>query len=269
MYPMSIWGATDAFEMPGSRTESYNRSEMTAKVTLICPWASRDNTIGQIIRTRYPLPPQAAETYFPAYPKSFDVSVWEEKGSPSDTNAVTYTQAKIDVSYTCRARNASFWEQTFSQTCSPILNMQRLPPWGFYWMTDNMPVVDEEAPTRLNIMLKITRQLSGISVVPAWFHELAGCVNESPWQDVITGIVFSAQTLLFTPSSATKQLTTNPDDIDNVWDMAFELLWNPIGWNRFMRLNSPTVMQGIRIDQMMFAGQPYLMYQPKPFLFTI
>ena len=259
---MSEWGAINAYEVPGSRTETYNRLEMTAKVSLLCPWNTRDVVLGQISATPYPLPPDAATRYYPAYPRSFDISVFEEKGKDSDVNAVTYTKAKIDVSYTCKSRN---WESTITQTFTPILNMQRLPPFGFHWASDDIPITDEEAPSKFNPMLKITRNITGAAAIPQWFWGLAGCVNANAWTDTITGHTHPAETLLFTPATATKQLTTNPDDVFPVWDIAYELLVNPLGWNRFLRMNSLTIENGTRLDRLKFKGDNYNMYFPKPF----
>jgi hypothetical protein len=122
---------------------------MTAKVTLISPWNSRSAEIMKITGTRYPLTAEASQYYFPAFPKTIDVSVWEEKGSESDTHAVTYTKAKLDVSYQCWARAAANLEESFTQTCTPIIQMRRLPSFGFYWATDGSPVLDEESPAML------------------------------------------------------------------------------------------------------------------------
>ena len=260
---MSTWGAASAFEIPGSRVETYNRFEMTAKVSLICPWDTRDAVIGQVSAQQYPLPTYAADRYYPAYPRSFDVSVWEEKGDDSDVYAVSYTKAKIDVSYTCKAKNSA--ERSLTQTCSPVLNMRRLPSWEFYWMEDGSPVLDEESPTMMQVMLKISRQISGIRQIPSWWWECAGCVNDALLIDTMTRMPYEAETLLFIPSSATKQVTTNPDEMEPVWDIGFDAMWNPIGWNQFMRLNAPTAMHGIKVDRIGVNGLSYYMYPRKTF----
>ena len=225
----ATWGSPNVYELTGSRTETYTRKEMTAKVTLISPWNSRSAEIMKITATRYPLTTEASQYYFPSFPKTVEVSVWEEKGSASDIHAVTYTQAKLDVSYQCWARAAANLEESFTQTCTPIIQMRRLPSFGFYWATDGSPVLDEESPAMLAIQMKITRQITGIQTLPSWFWSLAGCVNDAPWNDFITKNVYNAGTLLYIPASAVKQLTANPDDIDNVWDISFDLMWNPIG----------------------------------------
>ena len=263
---MATWGSSNVYELTGSRTETYTRREMTAKVTLLCPWETRFAEMEKIARTRYPLSPGAESYLHPAYPKSFDVSVWEEKGAASDVHAVSYTMAKIDATYHCLARFN--WDASFSQTITPTLQMRRLPSWGFYWATDGSPVLDEESPGMLAVQAKITRQYSGVQKVPQWFWDLAGCVNDAAWEEVHTGSMLQKGTLLFIPASAVKQLTVNPEERDNIWDVSFDLIWNPIGWNRFMRQNGITGHAGIRIDQMVFNNLPYFMYPEKTFPFS-
>jgi hypothetical protein len=213
--------------------------------------------MSQISQSKYPLPAGASNYYYSAYPKSFDVSVWEECGNPSDTDAVTYTKAKIDVQYECRAK---YNERSVTETLTPILNMRRLSAWGFYWHSDNSPILDDQAPAIMQVQAKIARQLTGWANIPSWFYDLAGCVNESSWNDTFTKISYEADTLLFIPSSMSKQVTTNPTDEDNIWDFSFELMWNPIGWNKFMRPHG--------IDYMMVNGQQYYHYSQKLFSFV-
>jgi hypothetical protein len=258
----ATWGSTKAFEVPGSRTETYGLREMTAKVQLICDWADRYAIMQDICRTKYPLPPGATDYYWDSYPKSMSVSVWEEAGQEGDVYEVTYTKAKVDVDYICKSKVP---DSSVTETHTPILNMRRIPSWGFYWGSDGSPVSDEESPTVVNVQLKIQRQLTGCPFVPSWFMDLAGCINQNVWVDDITGVVHDRGTLLFMPSSASKQLTTNPEDVDNVWDISFEMMWNPIGWNRFQR---PFAQSTTGIDSIMWKGQPFNLYQEKPFIFS-
>jgi len=262
---VATWGSSNVFEVPGSRTETYTRKEMTAKVTLLCPWSTRFAEMEKITRTRYPLPAGASEYLHPAYPKTLDVTVWEEQGSASDVHVVSYTQAKIDATYHCLAKFN--WDQSFSQTITPTLQMRRLPSWGFYWASDGSPVLDEESPTIFAPQAKITRQYTGVSEVPQWFWDLAGCVNNVAWTEIHTSSLLGAGTLLFIPAAAVKQMTANPEDRDPLWDVSFDLIWNPIGWNRFMRQNGVMIQAGIRTDQMIFNNSPYFMYPERPFPF--
>jgi hypothetical protein len=257
---MPVWGAANAYEITGSRTESYGRFEMTAKVTIVCPWENRDEVIDQVNRTPYPLPPIAAKQYYPAFPRTFEVSVWEESGKKTDIHEVSYSLAKIDIHYTCKQRNSA--EQSVTQTCTPVLNMRRLPSIGFTWLSDNSPLTDAESPAMLQIMLKITRQVTGLRAIPDWWWSLAGCVNSTKGTDHMTKQQFEAETILFIPSSASKQVTTNPDDMEPVWDIGYELMWNPLGWNRFMRLDGLEIsgVTGIHTDQISINRIPYRLY---------
>jgi hypothetical protein len=252
-----IWGSPDVYEITGSRTEHYDRLSMTAKVTLISPWDSRYSCMVAISQTQYPLPIGALDYYYSSYPKSFDVSVWEEAGGKTDVDAVTYTKAKIDVQYECRAK---YNEKSVTESLTPILNMRRLSAWGFYWASDGAPILDDQAPAVLQVQAKIARQLTGWKKIPSWFFDLAGCVNDSTWTDTFTKISYDADTLMFIPSSMSKQVTTNPTDEDNIWDFSFELMWNPIGWNSSMRPHG--------IDFIMVNGSRYYNYPQKPFLFV-
>ena len=262
---MTNWGSPYVFEVPGSRTESYNRKEMTAKVTLTCPWDNRFEAMDAIHTTKYPFPSSAAPYLHPAYPKAIDVSVWEEKGSDIDVHEVSYTLAKLEVTYHALARFN--WDKSFSQTISPVLQMRRLPSWGFFWDSDDSPVLDEESPAMFAVQVKITRQYSGVPDVPQWFWDLAGCVNNAPWRERHTNSLLAKGTLLFIPASATKIQTMNPEERDSIWDVSFDLMWNPIGWNSFMRQNSISVLSGIRIDSMTFDNRPYYLYPEKSFPF--
>jgi hypothetical protein len=248
------WGSSNAYEITGSRTESYNVLGMSAKVSIVCPWNTRYEVMQGISQTKYPLPNGASNFYLAAYPKSFEVSVFEEKGSSSDVYSVSYTKAKIDVSYECRSK---YNERSITETLTPILNMRRLPAWGFYWRSDGSPILDDQAPAILNVQAKITRQCTGCQKIPVWFYDYAGCVNDAPWLDKFTNNTYDTGTLLFIPSSLSKAITTNPTDEDNVWDIGYELMWNPVGWNNFMRPHG--------IDYMMFDGRRFYFYVEKSF----
>jgi len=256
---MATWGSNQAYEVNGSRTETYTRSELTAKVTVICPWDSRFAVMSAISLTKYPLPAGASQIYYDAYPKSMDASVYEEVGLPSDVYEVSYSKAKIDITYICKSKSAADLESSITETVTPILNMRRLSTWGFYWASDGSPALPDESPAMLQIQIKIVRQITGVSQIPAWFWSLAGCVNQNAWTDIFTQASHDIGTLLFIPSSLSKQITVNPEDIDNVWDIGFELMWNPIGWNKFQRPHG--------IDSLKFGNQNFEMYQPKLFLF--
>jgi hypothetical protein len=258
---MGDWGAAGAYELTGTRTESYTRFSMTAKVTLICPWDSRYSIMASISQSQYPMPSGAGTYYYSAYPKSFEVSVYEEHGQATDVHAVTYSKAKIDVTYECKCKYNE--EANISETITPILSMRRLPAWGFCWNSDGSPILDDESPAIMQYQIKITRQMTGVySIIPTWFYDLAGCVNDATWIDKFTNHSYEQGTLLFVPSSLTKQITANPEDRDNIWDLGFELMWNPIGWNNFMR-----PVKGF-VDYMVVNGQKYFLFEEKSFLFS-
>ena len=202
--------------------------------------------------------------YLPAFAQSIQVAPLGAEGGPGyeatpmvnasgelyyATNIQKYTKAKITVSYKGLSRLSS---ATLDQTITPQLQMRKLPPFGFTWLSDGTQVLDKEAPGKHEMKLKIQRTLSNIRCVPDVFFDLAGSVNDALVVDWLTGMTFAAGTLLYMPTNMTKRMTSAIGDDDRLWNFSFELNWNPIGWNRFQRPHG--------IDTMMFNGVPVPLY---------
>lgn len=277
----------------GSRSERYSITEFTASMSFICDWKDRYSYV-EVLRDSVYAPdncemwvhtdydPSTGDPithlymrnsyfnyYLPAQVQDIQISVLGAEGGPGydtlqwiDRNKVLhdveqyqkFTKAKLSVSYKALARPSS---ATLDQTVTPQVQMRKLPPFGFYWLSDGSLVLDKEAPGKQEIKLKIQRTMSNVRSVPPVFFDLAGSVNADPVFDALTGMTFPAGTLLYMPTNMQKKMTSAIGDDDRLWNFGFELNFNPIGWNRFQRPHG--------VDAMMFNGIPMNLYPYKDF----
>ena len=217
--------------------------------------------------------------YLPAKPTSISVSVlspegvtvkptplWGDWASNVDGEAYTYehtpmqpyTLAKLAVDYKGLARAAN---GTLQQQMAPSMTYRTIPPFGFYWHSDGSMVLDKESPAIPEVKLKITRSFQNVRNIPTKFFTLAGHINSNTWTDKLTKMTFKPGTLLYMPTSLDKNITYVPEDDDYLWNLSFELSWNPIGWNSFRR----PIAGEYRKDQMMYNGKSYKIFPTASF----
>lgn len=264
-------------EINGSRSENYSTTEFTSKVEYACKWDDRyiyadylmgrcyNHTINDLRIDADSYGERAAgnhrrnyyNDYFPAMPTAVQVSTFGAEGV-SVTSAVNltpsfqkYTMAKISVDYKGLARPGLL---SLQQTTTPTFGMRQLPSWGYYWRSDGSPVLDAEAPAVQEPQAKIQRNLSGIRNIPWWFFSLSGCTNINAWSDLVTGISYLPGTLLFQASNMERSITMARGDDDYLWNISFEIAWNPIGWNNFRRPHG--------VDSMMCKNSAVYLYPP-------
>lgn len=244
VYNFRAWfkRALGLHEVNGTRSENYTISEFTAHVEFYCPWMNRVDAQYEIMSTVYNAPPGYFNYYFPAEVQSVQVSVLGAEGInrylPKDSYQ-PQTMAKLSVEYKGLSRNGNL---SLSEQLQPSLKMRQLPAWGYYWRSDGSPVLDNESPAIQEVQAKITRSIDGLRRIPSWFYSLAGCVNNAAWVDYLTGVTYLPGTLLFVPTNCDRTLTRARGDDDSIWKIAFELNWNPIGWNNYMRPNGVDTM---------------------------
>ena len=229
-------------EVNGTRSESYGTSEFTAHAEFYCPWKSRVEAQYHIMQKIYNAPPYYFAYYLPAEVQSVQIGVLGAEGINRYLEDDTYqpqTLAKLTVEYKGLSRNGNL---SLNEQLQPSLKMRQLPAWGYYWRSDGSPVLDNESPAIQEVQAKITRSIDGLRRIPAWFYELAGCVNNAPWIDALTGTTYLPGTLLFIPTNCDRTLTLARGDDDSIWKIGFELNWNPIGWNNYMRPNGVDTM---------------------------
>ena len=279
-------------EVNGSRSETYTPTEFTAHIEFICPWdydysrllsntaynhpvfdiytgyevvdgensgtppicewdsdgALISSSLSNVVKNYY-------NDYFPALPTQVAVAPIGPEGITVDSYAGNtpsfqpYTLAKLAVDYKGRGRPGNL---SVNEQVTPSFGMRQLPSWGYYWRSDGSPVLDSEAPGKREVTVKISRTLSGVRRIPWWFYSLAGCVNGNAWTDMLDSKSYLPGTLLFIPTGKERQITMARDDDDNVWNLQYDMEWNPIGWNNFRR------PQGV--DSMMYDEEPVIHY---------
>ena len=242
--PDGVW------EIPGSRTESYQQLECSMHVEYGCDWHERYEKAGLLSILTYDAPIDYFRCYFPAWVSNIAVTGLKEGGTlPQEAPTTTeplqskdvnrfagtgheklpqyspYTYAKLAVDYKAKAR-PNPWSIT--ETLTPEIGMRQIPIFDFYWMSDGGPILDAEAPGMQTVQAKIQRQIKGVRAVPDWFFSLEGRSNSNVWTDVITKISYARGTLLFQPSSMQRTITFSQDNDDSLWDFAFVLAWNPV-----------------------------------------
>lgn len=246
------------FEVNGSRSETFAQFDFTARAEFTCSWEDRFAKADALMGTIYNYPAREGSDgfysrYYPAQVTNVSVNTWGAEGITTSTVTPPvwqpYTLAHLQVDYKALARPSNW---NIQETVVPTLSMRQLPSWGFYWRSDGSPVLDTESPALMQVQAKITRHINGIRKIPEWFYTLAGGVNENSWTDSVTNISYLPGTLLFNPSNMDRTITLARGDDDNIWNIAFDLSWNPIGWNNFQRPHG--------VDMMMYDEAPVYLY---------
>lgn len=250
-------------EVSGTRSETLVQFDFTATVSYHCRWDDRYWIARWLANSVYNNPSEDAVnlglTYYNSYYPARAINVtMKPLGAEGKTINVPfgspvpwqpYTMAQLDVQYKGRALPSNV---SIRETVTPASAMRQLPSWGFYWRSDNAPVLDAEAPAIQERSMKIQRNLSGVRRIPYWFLGLEGCINANDWTDALTGMNYLAGTLLYTPTSMDRTITMSMDDDDFIWNVAYELAWNPIGWNNFRRPHG--------VDTIMYKESEYPLF---------
>jgi len=277
-----IWIA----EENGSRSETRQQFEFSANVNYFCDWEDRNLVAAYLEETCYnPTSAEGQDTlsYFTHYyPAVVTQITLRPLGAEAKTVKIVerpnlkhiplqaHTLAKLEVQYKGRALPSLL---NFKQNVTPSVSMRQLPTWGYYWRSDGSPLLDQESVAQQETRLKIQRSISGIRQIPPWFFDLRGKVNVNPWVDWITirafednrPSIFMPGTLLYMPSSMDRQISTQKDADNQIWNLQFELSWNPIGWNNFQRPHGiDTIMRNVGTPPAV-QGEQWYMYPPDDF----
>ena len=230
---MSDWTAvTDAVEEFASVEEEISYiGDNTAKVVLRCPWNKRVDVCNDIL---------VWGKYYPNITMGAVASKASIKPVPVKPTAdavngrIQYAEALITVYYeTSKVGRLDKDESSgivFSEEIEEVVEGQKLNPKNFCWGTAAGGDRVSDGPVRQMRYIRIRRTLYNLTSVPAAFFTLPGKTNVASYTSVPLGLVAAAETLLFSPGSVQRSVTTGGTKGFNV---PMLLSYRPEGWNTY------------------------------------
>ena len=212
-------------ELEGSPTEDGNREQFTAVMELKCKWEDRRDMLGYF-----------GNVYaMPIYPHLPDTGATVESlacqplGNRIINNGglASYESAQITVNWS----NAMDSETTCMETIEPSGEFTSLNPNLFEW-TSGENLIPDEAPSILLSSLLYTVEYPRRLNVPAGYLAGVGCCNASAVNALTLGLVFNAETLLYTPQRCSRIYTTEGAE---AYSLGMSFAYKGSGWNTYWR----------------------------------
>jgi len=249
---MGIFSVIPCAEEHGTAQEDWNLEDWEASVTLRCAWSLRHNLVSDLLGNRRPWPfsgfavrPLAKTARIRPVPSAF-VAV----GQTIDA----YIHALVDVTY-------SAIEDTdlIAESLEPTAEFITLDFNRFRWGAANGdPLLEEEAPGKLRRGLVLNRTLFHVNTpLPITLLTLIGTVNNAPFVSGLLGLTFNTETLLYTPPTMSRTITTAGA---TAWNMTLKFMFQPETWNFFWRAKTQSY-QSIFLA----GGGQYKSYPPADF----
>jgi hypothetical protein len=239
------WSSVDCTEENGTRSENYSMDGITCEVTLRVAEADKNALVEDLMLNGvWPDP----YLLYPPQVKSVVATGVTAVSPTTPDQAFTYSDYLVKVSYSTDEA-----EDLIAETLEPETEFFRLDHTWFRWKTDNAPLSPGEAPGLLVPKMKLTRQFYNRSAVPSALL-LGGHVHNASYTSPTFGLTFAAQTLLLIPKPVNTKRTTAGG---GGFEYGCSFLYNPAGWNKFLRANNYTFDQ--IIDN---SGADYNSYTP-------
>lgn len=222
--------ALDVVEV-GSPTESWNQDgQLTAQVTLACPWNNRLAVIQDIM---------GYGVYYPRYPLALALPInasitgFSREGSTANLRMVVPDNARITIQYGQGKSKSQSGVDIFSESLEPSFEFITLPFDKFRWAnpTDGDKLIADEAPGKLIVGFDYVQTRYQLSSIPTAILN-PGIVNQSTVFAATLGISFAPQTLLYMGSVPSRTIKS---DGSAAWNMTSRFSFRAQGWNKFWR----------------------------------
>jgi hypothetical protein len=163
-----------------------------------------------------------------------------------------YIDALVSVGY-------SSGEETdfISESLEPTVEFVTLDYKNFRWGAANGDEVKEgEAPGKLVRSLSLVRTIYHLASIPTDVLDLVGSVNDTAYASTLLGLTFPAETMLFSPPSMDRTITTAGT---KGWNLAMRWMYKPETWNKFWNARANPAAY-----QRMYTVDPGTVYNSYP-----
>lgn len=220
------YSSVDCQEVFGSAVETCDIfSGFSASVRLRCAWSDRQALIDDLLST-----PRA-------WPKSSGLTPYCVHAS-AVAEEMVYTQNGQGISYNEKAVVTAEYNTTIidvaSESIEPCIEAIPLPFTRFNWTGQGGALLQEgEAPPLILRSLNLVRTRYRLAAIPTDILAATGCVNNADYvSDVLGGLVFPAETLLFLPADVQRSFT---NFTSNGYTLTLKFSYKQQGWNKYWR----------------------------------
>lgn len=228
---MSDWtSVSEAVEEFASIEEEYSYiGDNAARVVLRCPWNKRVDVINDVLvwGKLYP------NVSMGAVASKCSVKPVPAKPTAANVNGrIQYDECLITVMYeTAKVGRLDKDDASgivYSEEIEEVVEGQKLNPKNFCWGTAAGGDRVLDGPVRQIRHLNIRRTLYQLTSIPAAFFTLPGKTNVATYASVALGVTFPVESLLFSPGTVQRTVTTSGTKGWNV-PMNLGVRWE--GWN--------------------------------------
>jgi len=225
-----------------TQEEQWGEGEITCSVVLRCTWDNRHLLVADLIGNAKEWP--YGSFSYPPRCKTAAIrpaaTTYEEDGQGID-----YQDALVTANYSTNV-DENEEEDLMSESLEPTTEFLTLDHKRFRWGSETGdPVQEGEAPGKLVKGLNLVRKLFKVTAIPASVLTLPGSVNNAPYTSSILGLTFPAETLLFSPPTLERTITTGGV---RAWNVTLKFSYKVGGWNQFWRAATGSV------DRMYLVG---------------
>lgn len=247
-----------AQEGPISETLNAITGRINCTVTLRCDFEDRLLLADDLLLNRREWP-----LIFTAFtPKAMSCSIvpgdeWlgattEGQFRASKTSLVTVNYGIPDTAETSNY-------DSVAESLEPVGEFSRLPAGNFRWTGQSGRLVStEEAPSFLNIKLRLVRRIYRLNELPPGSISSFGKVNIASYYSPLLGLTFAAETLLYDAPQPDRTLSSTGDEGFNLTQ---NFIYNPNGWNKYFRPETNAWENIYHVN----SATAYKMYVPADF----
>lgn len=233
---MVDYAAIPCAEKPESVSVDFDAltGDISATVDLYCDWSMRWALVADLLNNGRAFP-----GYGRGAPIAIKCSVKPFGTLLGQGQSLLYSEALVTVSYGIRRWDAVGPYDVVAESIEPSAEYRKLPFADFRWASKTGdPVVEDEAPGKLEVKLTLTRQIFKIPTPLSLLTLTAtGKVHNAPYYSPLLGVSFAKDTLLYLEPSMERTLQNNGSGGVN-----YTQKWaiKPTGWNKFYRAKTGT-----------------------------
>jgi hypothetical protein len=246
-----------------SPRSTLDRNGTTATRVFKCAWSGRNQLAAQL-RSSYRISVAVtggSRTFFigqqyedtQSYADSIDIAPFGKSGGIG--SVASYDSALLTVRYAPRDFNSS--QNTtdtaiyYTETFSPAAEFLTLPNTSLKW-EDGAALPEDATVSRLIRMTEWSLNFTEAGNVPASLVAYAGYVNSAPVLSRAHGVVYDAETLLYTGPLVRRSFFV---DGRRATDLSVTFIHRPTGWNKFFRPGE-SAPQSVRLGENIYRPYP-------------
>ena len=228
-------------EVAPSPKEHHGANALTASIKLTCPWEHRFHITDDIV---------GGKRLYPRMDSAADVRAQNARILPfsqktgEDEQALTHDEAELVINYSSPVAGSTVFgaSDSYSESIVPSGEFQTISPENLYWIApggseNSEKLSSDEAPGLLIIGFDYTVTLYGKSTIPlATLSQINHC-NTSAFASPTLGVIFNAETLLFTGSTSNRTVKSNGS---YEWTITNSFSFRSNTWNRFFKSSTGT-----------------------------